>query len=334
MSGNLTDSPLGLPKLALGPLLDLRRQILQSADLTTSATIEILQSDQLERWRRGERIPAEAYLHLWAELPASASSPNGEEFCDLIYAELLLRRELGENPPHSEYLYRFPQFRKQLELVAELEEYVDSGLTAEAQVSTLSDKAGPAQAAASSRWPRVAGYEILGELGRGGMGIVYKARQIALQRLVALKMIRTGEEADAAALARFRVEAEAVAELQHPNIVQIYEIGGLDSASGGFPFMALELVAGGSLAAAMARGQWPVASKEGQKKAAELVATIARAVHHAHQHGILHRDLKPGNILLQTRDEGRGMRDDGTRTKDEGGRIRRMKKLQALQAAS
>ena len=299
VSGNMTDPSFGLPKLAPGPLLDLRRQILQSGGLSASATIEILQSDQLERWRRGERIPAESYLHLWAELPASGLCPDSEEFCDLIYAEVLLRRELGENPALSEYLFRFPQFSGQLSLVAELEEYVDSGLTAEDHISTFSDKADPAQAAESTRWPRVAGYKISGELGRGGMGIVYKARQIALQRLVALKVIRTGEEADAATLARFRVEAEAVADLQHPNIVQIYEIGGLDGAPGSCPFMALELVPGGSLASAMASGEWRAVGKEGQARAVTLVATIARAIHHAHQRGILHRDLKPGNILLQ-----------------------------------
>ena len=140
MSGDSTDSSLGLPKLALGPLLDLRRQILQSGDLTTSATIEILQSDQLERWRRGERIPAEAYLHLWAELPASAFEPEWRGVHrDLIYAELLHYAEsLAKIRLILNTCIGSPQFRKQLELVAELEEYVDSGLTAEAQVSTLS----------------------------------------------------------------------------------------------------------------------------------------------------------------------------------------------------
>ncbi len=299
MSGNASDPSLGLPKSASGPLLDLRRQLLESGDLDAAATIEILQADQVKRWLRGERIPAETYLYLWAELPASNSSPNSDLFCDLIYAELLLRQELGENPPFSEYLCRFPQFSAQLGLVGELEHYVASGLTSEAQVSTLSDRGKSAQAATSTLWPSVAGYQIVGELGRGGMGIVYQARQIALQRLVALKMIRTGEEADPAALARFRVEAEAVAELQHPNIVHIYEIGGLDGTPGVCPFMALELVSGGSLASAIANGQWPTASRHGLKKSVELVATIAHAIHHAHQHGILHRDLKPGNILLQ-----------------------------------
>jgi tetratricopeptide (TPR) repeat protein len=133
---------------------------------------------------------------------------------------------------------------------------------------------------------------LLGELGRGGMGVVYQARQVALNRLVALKVIRMGAEADAAVLARFRVEAEAVARLQHPHIVQIYEIGGLDDGSSQCPFMALELVPGGSLAAKVNGTPLPPGH------AAELVETVAQAIHFAHQHGILHRDLKPANVLL------------------------------------
>jgi len=130
----------------------------------------------------------------------------------------------------------------------------------------------------------VAGYEILGELGRGGMGVVYQARQVKLNRVVALKMILTGSHAGAADLARFRTEAEAVASLQHTNIVQIFEVGEHE----GRPFFSLEHVEGGSLAGT------PLSAGA----AARLVETLARAMHAAHQRGIIHRDLKPGNILL------------------------------------
>ncbi len=135
--------------------------------------------------------------------------------------------------------------------------------------------------------PAVPGYEISGELGRGGMGVVYEARHIALNRRVALKVIRgfAGREE----VARFRGEAEAVARLQHPNIVQIYEVG----EHAGLPYLALELVGGGSLAACLRRD--PLAARP----AAELVAILARAVQHAHSRGVVHRDLKPANILLQ-----------------------------------
>ncbi len=143
----------------------------------------------------------------------------------------------------------------------------------------------------------VAGYEILGVLGRGGMGVVYKARQQGLDRLVALKMILAGPHAGPHDLARFRREAEAVARLRHPNIVQIYEIGEAD----GNPFITLEFIEGGSLAQRTCGDPQPLPA------AVRLVETLARAVHFAHQHGIIHRDLKPANILLQ-RGEGRGTR--------------------------
>jgi serine/threonine-protein kinase len=136
--------------------------------------------------------------------------------------------------------------------------------------------------------PLIAGYKILGELGRGGMGVVYKARQRGLNRLVALKMVLAGAHASAPQLARFHIEAEAVARLQHPNIVQIYEVGEHD----GLPFFSLEFVDGGPLDRKL--GGKPLPPRE----AAQLCASLARAMHFAHEHGILHRDLKPANVLL------------------------------------
>ena len=146
----------------------------------------------------------------------------------------------------------------------------------------------PGEETAPPPVPTVKGYEILGELGRGGMGVVYKARQLGLNRLVALKMILSGEHAGTTEMARFRAEAEAVARLQHTNIVQIYEIGEQD----GRPFFSLEYVDGGSLSQRLA-GK-PLESTQ----AAELTVTLARAIHFAHQRGIVHRDLKPANVLL------------------------------------
>jgi serine/threonine protein kinase/WD40 repeat protein len=138
----------------------------------------------------------------------------------------------------------------------------------------------------------VPGYEILSELGRGGMGVVYLARQLGLNRPVALKMILSGEHAGSAERDRFRREAEAVAALQHPNIVQIYDIG----EAQGRPYLAFEYISGGSLSAYLEGQPWPA------KPAADLVEAVARAMQYAHERGIVHRDLKPANILLSGAD--------------------------------
>ena len=140
---------------------------------------------------------------------------------------------------------------------------------------------------AIEHWPNLPGYEILGVLGRGGMGVVYQARHLALHRLVALKHLQSGT---GSRLARSRVEAEALAGLHHPHIVQIHEI--VETESG--LFLSLELVEGGSLAAYLeGKPQAPLAT-------ARLMETVARAMQHAHARGIVHRDLKPANILLST----------------------------------
>ncbi len=134
----------------------------------------------------------------------------------------------------------------------------------------------------------VPGYEIVGDLGRGGMGVVYKARQVQADRVVALKMILAGDHAGAAERGRFKAEAEAVARLQHPGIVQVFEVGEVD----GRPFFSLEFCAGGSLAARLAGTPLEPSA------AARLVEQLARAVDAAHQKGVIHRDLKPANVLL------------------------------------
>ena len=132
------------------------------------------------------------------------------------------------------------------------------------------------------------GYEILEEVGRGGMGVVYKARQAGLERTVALKMILAGPHAGPQEVGRFRAEAQAAARLQHPNIVQIHHVGEHE----GVPFMALEFVSGGSLADRFNGTPWR------GRDAAALVETLSRAIHSAHQQGVIHRDLKPANVLL------------------------------------
>jgi tRNA A-37 threonylcarbamoyl transferase component Bud32 len=144
---------------------------------------------------------------------------------------------------------------------------------------------------ASPRAVHVPGYEILGELGRGGMGVVYKARQLKLNRVVALKMVLSAQHADSRELIRFLSEAESVAAIKHPHVVQVYDSGEAD----GRPYMAMECLEGGSLVTRLReRGRLDPSA------AAGLVLKIARGVQAAHARGIVHRDLKPHNVLLDT----------------------------------
>jgi eukaryotic-like serine/threonine-protein kinase len=204
--------------------------------------------------------------------------------------ELLLRweelREQGQNPSAADLCHDCP------ELAAELDRRMQA-LQAMYRVPNRADDIATLQAEGPNLFrdpkpPQLVGYELLEPLGSGGMGKVYKARHLGLKRLVALKMILTGYHATPNEWQRFRGEAEAVARLQHPNIVQIYEIG----EHAGCPYLALEFVPGGSLEKKLT--STPMAPRQ----AAQLVRTLALAIHSAHQQNIIHRDLKPANILL------------------------------------
>jgi WD40 repeat protein len=275
---------------------------------------DVLLVDQRERWQCGQRIPTESYL-----LHQSKLVTERESVFDLIYGEALLRRERGESPSLEEYLLRFPQYADWLQRQFAVDQALAQELFSDRceekpPVPTTQDSPGdpaaeglpvgqrqtpPLEAGtepenalppAAAPLPAISGYELISELGRGGMGVVYKARQIGLKRIVALKMILAGPHAGPGELARFRTEAEAVARQQHPNIVQIYQVG----EQGGIPFFSLEFIEGGSLAQKLSGTPMQA------RPAAELLETVAWAMHAAHQRGIIHRDLKPANVLLTT----------------------------------
>jgi serine/threonine-protein kinase len=223
---------------------------------------------------------------------------------DEAIAEYLAAEDLGLSIDRGDFLARHPDIADELSAflddhagVARLAGRLPGARSQKDRTIDLhgSDHAakGEGETAPASPARCFGSYELLGEIARGGMGVVYRARQPALNRVVALKMILDGPLASADDLRRFRSEAEAVAELDHPHIVPVFEVGQV----GDHPYFSMRLMAGGSLTDRLSRG--PVEPVE----AARLMITIARAVHHAHRRGILHRDLKPSNILLDA--EGR-----------------------------
>jgi tetratricopeptide (TPR) repeat protein len=221
------------------------------------ALAELAAIDLECRLKVGETARVETYLESFPELAAHPTA-----VLDLIGAEYRLRRRREGEVRAEEYLERFPAYR--------------AGLSPRLP------------GAPSGVTPEVPGYEIVRELGRGGMGVVYEARQLALDRPVALKMLRDGALAEAEELARFRREAETVARLRHPNVVQVYEV----REGPGHPYFTMEFVEGGTLARRLGGKPLPPA------EAARVVEVLARAVHAVHGCGVVHRDLKPGNVLL------------------------------------
>jgi predicted Ser/Thr protein kinase len=239
----------------------------------------LLQVEQRRRWGAGDPVRVEVFFERYPVVRA-----DEEAAVDLVYHEICLREGNGEHDLLSEYLGRFPELAERLSPLFEVHAALKAGSDFDPNATVPRAKAA---LEGSTREVLVPGYEILGELGRGGMGVVYKARQITLNRLVALKMILKGELATDRDVERFHAEAEAAANLDHPDIVPIYEVGEYD----GQHYYAMRFVEGTPLTS------FPRADARHE---ATLVATIARAVHHAHQHGILHRDLKPANILVDS----------------------------------
>jgi WD40 repeat protein/serine/threonine protein kinase len=206
---------------------------------------------------------------------------------ELVKLDRAYRRRLGEERCVKDYLAAFPELRGLIPTAEDVPHPELGRSSSHVSFSTSQPSIGSI-GPDPENGPRIRGYEVLDELGHGGMGVVYRARQLSLNRVVALKMILSGGYVGPQQRARFRTEAEAAACLQHPNIVSIYEVGEQD----GQPYCAMEYIAGGNL------GQRLGAIPQPPHQAARLVETLARAVQYAHEQGIVHRDLNPANVLL------------------------------------
>jgi WD40 repeat protein len=219
---------------------------------------------------------------------AHAPSAGREDRLNRVLADFLDALGRGERVDLPAWQARYPAFAAELADLVAARRDIGAALREETPPG-----GGPAAGVPGAAAPIgvLGDYELLEELGQGGMGRVYKARQRSLDRVVALKVIRAGAPAAAADRLRFRTEAEAAARLDHPNIVPVYEVGEHD----GHPYIAGRYVEGGPLSRHLDR------FRDAPRAAAGLVAALARAVHHAHQRGVLHRDLKPGNVLLEWR---------------------------------
>jgi serine/threonine-protein kinase len=215
--------------------------------------------------------------------------PLPEALCELLLRWQELRNQ-GQKVTAEELCADCPELAEELKQQIGVIQSMEGLLGLEKD--TVVEPSARAGQQAEAEPGRIPGYEILGVLGQGGMGVVYRARQVPLDRPVALKMMLEGPHAQPEQRARFRTEAEAVARLRHPNIVQIYEVG----ECAGQPYFSMEFVEGGSLAQKLAGAVLPA------RQAAQWVETLAEAVHAAHLRGIVHRDLKPANVLLQIAD--------------------------------
>ncbi|MGD9634356.1 MAG: protein kinase [Pirellulales bacterium] len=244
--------------------------------------LDLARHDQSDRWRSGVGVEAEQYFALLPELHADV-----EEAMVLICGEAQLREELGTKPALSEYQRRFPELSDELALQFDVDKLFHraTDVAEFSEVETI-------DASADGSQHELGGYELLAEIGRGASGVVYRARQKSLNRLVAIKILENPGD-DPARAHRQQQEAEILARLTHPNVVRVYEV----LSHRGRVHLVMELVEGPTLRESTS------GRPMNARLAAELMATLADTVHAVHESGILHRDLKPSNVLLASGNE-------------------------------
>jgi serine/threonine-protein kinase len=241
-------------------------------------------------------------------LPSPDPSSRRDERVNEAIAAFLEAAEAGRAPDREAFLARYPDLADELRaFLADRERFRQAAeqLCSAPSVPADGITQVPEMAPSPALPPKVrhfGDYELLEEIAHGGMGVVWKARQVSLNRVVALKMILAGQLAAAADVQRFRREAEAAANLDHPNIVPIYEVGEHE----GQHYFSMKLIEGSDLSQFLARKDAKSPKQDPLRSlrlCAKLLSDVARAVHHAHQRGILHRDLKPANVLLDAQGE-------------------------------
>lgn len=316
---------------------------IDSLSASLSDQVDLLAQELRRRWHHGEHICVEQLGP-----PLDVVSRDDEQLLDLVYHEVLLRDEYGDQAVLEQFVERFPRLEERLQRLFAVhrafEDDQNEGLSADSDlwvsashenggdngydsqfadsvggppeiadaeqpitppagtagivVGGIDDVSTPASGFRRKRHRRSTaqpdlppGYAMLDELGRGGMAIVFRARQENLNRIVALKMLSAGNIATKEVMARIQQEARAVAQLQHPGIVQIFEVG----LHRGAPFLALEYVAGGTL------HDWLRGQPQQPMDAAAVIEQLAQTMQYAHERGVIHRDLKPANVLLTHR---------------------------------
>src|SRR5260370_6742481 len=288
-AGNKFGPAQGLENLwRQGQRPDVREFLSKQRGLAPSQVVAVLCVDQQQRWRTGERIPAETYL----SMDPALSGAWADAF-ELVFAEFRLRQELGENPTVEEFAQRLPRYAGRLQRLNLDQE--DAEVQNTASIHTPGDVISTAgdvilDPRVATEWPTIPGYQIVGKLGQGGMGYVFKARQDRLGRLAALKIIRKESiSQDPAAVRRFQREAQAAAQLSHPNIIVIYDFNQVDDTY----YLAMEYVEGIDMHN-LVQDFGPLRPDV----AVEFIRQVAMGLQHAHEQGMVHRDIKPSNLMV------------------------------------